>query len=98
MIAYLGFALTQDIFVIDALLIFYGLYQGIFRAVGKAFAADFVPEHLRASGIGWYNTAIGVLQLGDRNWTPAAGPSLSKWARLCHTAHWIADARRLLPP
>ena len=39
MIAYLGFALTQNIFVIAAPFIFYGLYQGIFRAVGKAFAA-----------------------------------------------------------
>ena len=42
---------------------FYGLYQGIFRAVGKAFAADFVPEHMRASGIGWYSTTVGLLQL-----------------------------------
>jgi predicted MFS family arabinose efflux permease len=42
---------------------FYGLYQGIFRAVGKAFAADLVPEHLRASGVGWYSTVVGVVQL-----------------------------------
>ena len=41
----------------------YGLYEGIFRSVGKAFASDFVPEHLRASGIGWYSTAVGLLQL-----------------------------------
>jgi MFS family permease len=61
--AYLGFALTQNVFLIAALFIFYGLYQGIFRAVGKAFAADFVPEHLRASGIGWYSTTVGLLQL-----------------------------------
>jgi len=45
------------------LFIFYGFYQGIYRAVGKAFAADFVPEHLRASGIGWYGTTVGLLQL-----------------------------------
>jgi MFS family permease len=31
--------------------------------VGKAFAADFVPEQLRASGVGWYSTTIGLLQL-----------------------------------
>ncbi len=42
---------------------FYGLYQGVFRAVGKAFASDFVPEHLRASGVGWYSTTVGLLQL-----------------------------------
>jgi len=42
---------------------FYGLFQGIFRAVGKGFASDFVREHLRASGIGWYSTTVGLLQL-----------------------------------
>jgi MFS family permease len=63
LVAYLGFALTQNIVLIAALFVFYGLYQGIFRAVGKAFAADFVPEHLRASGVGWYSTTVGLLQL-----------------------------------
>jgi len=63
LITYLGFALTQNIFLIAALFVFYGLYQGIFRSVGKAFASDFVPEHLRASGVGWYSTTVGVLQL-----------------------------------
>src|SRR6266702_1372977 len=52
-IVYLGFALTRNIFLVAALFVFYGLYQGIFRAVGKAFASDFVPDHLRASGVGW---------------------------------------------
>ena len=44
LIAYLGFALTQNILMIAGLFVFYGLYQGIFRAVGKAFASDFVPD------------------------------------------------------
>lgn len=63
LIVYLGFALTHNILLITALFVFYGAYQGIFRGVGKAFAADFVSEHLRASGIGWYNTTVGLLQL-----------------------------------
>jgi len=63
LVAYLGFALTQNVLLIAALFVFYGLYQGIFRAVGKAFASDLVPEHLRASGVGWYNTTVGLLQL-----------------------------------
>ncbi len=62
-IAYLGFALSHNIVVIGGLFALYGLYQGIFRAVGKAFAADFVPDHLRASGIGWYSTTVGLMQL-----------------------------------
>jgi MFS family permease len=62
-LAYLGFALVQNLVLIALLFFFYGLYQGIFRAVGKAFASDFVPEHLRASAIGWYSTTVGLLQL-----------------------------------
>ena len=60
---YLGFALTRSMAVIAVLFIFYGLFQGIFRSVGKAFASDFVPEQLRASGIGWYSTTVGLQQL-----------------------------------
>jgi MFS family permease len=41
----------------------YGLFEGIFRSVGKAFASDFVPEHLSASGVGWYSTTVGLLGL-----------------------------------
>lgn len=63
LVAYLGFALTKSISVIAVLFIFYGLFQGIFRSAGKAFAADFVPEHLRASGVGWYSTTVGLLGL-----------------------------------
>jgi MFS family permease len=63
LIAYLGFALTRNIPLIALLFVFYGLYQGIFRSAGKAFASDFVPQHLRASAIGWYSTTIGLLEL-----------------------------------
>ncbi|MEK4031983.1 MFS transporter [Methylocystis sp. IM3] len=62
-LAYLGFALTRNIFLVAGAFVFYGLYEGIFRSVGKALASDFVPEHLRAGGIGWYSTTIGLLQL-----------------------------------
>jgi len=62
-VAYLGFALTQNVALIAVLFAFYGLYQGIFRSVGKALATDFVPEQLRASGVGWYNTTVGLLGL-----------------------------------
>jgi MFS family permease len=63
LLAYLGFAVTSTYVVVAAMFVLYGLYQGIFRAVGKAFASDFVPEHLRASGIGWYSTTVGSVQL-----------------------------------
>jgi MFS family permease len=63
MLAYIGFAHAQNVLIFAALFIFYGLYQGIFRAVGKAFASDFVPENLRASGVGWYSSTVGLLEL-----------------------------------
>lgn len=62
-IAYLGFALTSHILLLGLLFIFYGCYQGITRSVGKAYATDFVPEHLHASAIGWYAASMGLLQL-----------------------------------
>jgi MFS family permease len=79
-ITYLGFALTRSIVAIAALFAFYGLYQGIFRAVGKALAADFVPAHLRASGVGWYSTTVGLLQLAA---SLVAGVL---WDRVGHTS------------
>jgi MFS family permease len=62
-VAYFGFALTRNVVLIAALFVLYGLYQGAFRAVGKALASDLVPERLRASGVGWYSTTVGLLQL-----------------------------------
>ena len=63
LVTYLGFALTGNVILIGALFVLYGLYQGIFRAVGKALAADLVPQELRASGVGWYSATVGLLQL-----------------------------------
>jgi MFS family permease len=63
LIGYLGFALTQNAVFIAGFFVFYGLFQGIFRTAGKALASSFVPDPQRASGIGWYNTTVGVTQL-----------------------------------
>jgi MFS family permease len=63
LITYLGFALTRKVALIGTLFVLYGLYQGIFRAVGKALASDLVPQDMRASGVGWYSTTVGLLQL-----------------------------------
>jgi MFS family permease len=63
LITYTGFAYTKNLWLIGILFCLYGLYQGIFRSVGKAMAADFVPQHLRASGIGWYAATMGITGL-----------------------------------
>ncbi len=61
--AYAGFALTQNHALLIGLFVLYGVFQGIFRTVGKTLASDYVPQHLRASGIGWYSTTVGLFQL-----------------------------------
>ncbi len=62
-VTYFGFAFTNNIVLIAILFISYGIYQGTFRSVGKAFAADLVPKHLQASGVGWYSATMGLLGL-----------------------------------
>jgi MFS family permease len=63
LLTYLGFAFLHSVALIAILFALYGTFQGIFRAVGKVLATDLVPHELRASGIGWYSTTIGRLQL-----------------------------------
>lgn len=59
-LTYLGFALSKNFLIVAFLFIFYGLFQGITRAVGKAMAADLTPPQMRATGIGLYSTVIGL--------------------------------------
>lgn len=56
----LGFTGTASFGVMIMLFAMYGVFMGIFRAAGKAFASDFVHADLRASSVGWYNTTIGI--------------------------------------
>jgi len=62
-ITYLGFAFLHNLALIATLFALYGIFQGIFRAIGKVLATDLVTPDLRASGIGWYSSTIGLLQL-----------------------------------
>lgn len=80
MVTYLGFAHAKNVLIFGALFVFYGLYQGIFRTVGKAFASDFVAEDLRASGVGWYSSTVGLLQL------VASVVAGQLWDRVAHVA------------
>ena len=63
LMVYAGFSLAQNIVGIIALFLLFGLHQGSFRAVGRALASDLSPEHLRASGIGWFSATVGLCQL-----------------------------------
>jgi len=63
LITYAGFASLRLLWIIAALFCIYGLYQGIYRSIGKAIAADLSPVDLKASGLGWYATTIGLTGL-----------------------------------
>ncbi|HTR28230.1 MAG TPA: MFS transporter [Puia sp.] len=62
-VSYAGFAFAPGVLFTGVLFVFYGLFQGIFRSVGKSLAADLVPAPLRASGVGWYATTVGIAGL-----------------------------------
>ena len=64
LVVYTGFGLTTSTALIGILFVLYGIFQGIFRSVGKALAADLVPSELHASGVGWYTATIGITGLG----------------------------------
>lgn len=61
--AYAGLAVTQSAIVIAAMFVLYGLFQGVFRSAGKALASDLAPDELRAGGVGWYSTTVGLTGL-----------------------------------
>lgn len=62
-LTYGGFAFWRNSLLVGGLFILYGLFQGIFRSVGKTYAVDFVQLEMRASAIGWYGTATGLSNL-----------------------------------
>ena len=85
-VCYLGFGLSRNVALIGGLFVVYGLFQGIFRTVGKALAADFAPPRLRATAIGWYATAVGLSGLAA---SLLAGLI---WDRLAHGVVFLTGA------
>jgi len=85
-ICYLGFAFSSNILLIAFLFVCYGLFQGIFRASGKSYAADFVPQHLRATGIGWYSTVVGITGL------VASLVAGQLWDKISHSSVFVYGA------
>src|ERR1043166_408584 len=63
LLVYLGLFFVESLVAVALLFVVCGLYQGVFRPVGRRLAADLVPDHLRATGIGWYSATVGLSQL-----------------------------------
>ena len=60
LVSLIGFALTHNFWIITISFLLFGVYMGIFRTSGKAFASDFSPKELQASAVGWFNTVVGL--------------------------------------
>jgi MFS family permease len=57
---YLGFALASHGWQFALLFLVYGLYMGATDGVGKAFAVDLSPGHLKATNLGILGTVTGL--------------------------------------
>ncbi len=79
-LVYLGFSLSVNVALLAFCFLLYGVYSGVYRAVGKTFVTDIVPQEHRASSIGWYSAVIGITgfiasAVGGWLWTNIAPPA-----------------------
>lgn len=59
-VAYFGFGLSKTFFGIFIFYLVFGIYLGATEGVAKAFIVDLVPEDLKATAFGVYNTLVGA--------------------------------------
>ena len=85
-VSYLGFAVSRGAPAMAGLFLLYGVFQGVFRAVGKTLANDLAPARLRASGLGWYGTSVGLSGLA------ASLMAGLLWDRAGHAAVFLVGA------
>ncbi|WP_299461774.1 MFS transporter [uncultured Microscilla sp.] len=60
---YALFAFAEAQWMIWALFGAYGIYYGLSKGIFKAYIADLVPDHLRATAYGLFNTGLGIALL-----------------------------------
>ncbi len=62
-ITFLVLSSAQSLNLLILLFVAYGIFQGVFRTIGRAYATDFVPPALSASGVGWYSAVLGITSM-----------------------------------
>jgi len=77
---YAGFALARSLWQMIVLFAIYGLYMAATDGVGKAFAVDLVPVHLRATSVGLLGTLAGVATLLASVLAGVLWDSVGPWA------------------
>ena len=60
---YFGFALIQKSIYVWPLFVIYGLYEALTEGIGKAYVVDLVPSDKRATALGIYHAATGIMML-----------------------------------
>ena len=60
---YFGFALIQENIYVWPLFVIYGLYEALTEGIGKAYVVDLVPSDKRATALGIYHAATGIMML-----------------------------------
>lgn len=85
-LCFLGLFAGRNLLLATLLFAGYGVHQGIFRAVGKAYAADLGTAHRRATSLGWYTATVGLAQL-----TASLAAGLM-WDRLGHASVFLFGA------
>lgn len=87
-LVYLGFALSVNVAFLTFCFVFYGVYSGAYRAIGKTFVTDIVPQEYRASGVGWYAVVVGITgfiasTVGGWLWTTVAPSATFLYGVIC---------------
>lgn len=82
-ITYAGYAIGDGVVAAALLLVLFGVFQGTFRAIGKALATDLTPEARRGTGLGLYAATVGLTgmvasTIGGQLWD-RAGPAATFW-------------------
>jgi MFS family permease len=82
-VTYVGFAIGGSAVLVAGFFVLYGLFQGTYRAIGKALASDLSPGQLRGTGLGFYASTVGLTSLiasvaGGQLWD-RLGPSATFW-------------------
>ena len=59
----LGLVFTSNIYSILLLFVTYGIFYAMIDGAQRAFVVDLAPEHLKATALGTFHTAIGLVAL-----------------------------------
>ena len=59
----LGLVFTSSIYSLLVFFVIYGLFYAMIDGVQRAFVVDLAPEDLKATALGTFHTAIGLVAL-----------------------------------